>query len=504
MSRKKTARPGEPAPAASRGKTVLSFAAIVLAAFLLRLMFLNSNLDRDWPFSIFLYGDSRHYHDLALHWIGGRLYDHGVPYHPPGFVWFLGGLYEWLGTPEATVYPYKLCLAWLNALTVGGCWLWWRGWLGTGWSLVAALLAASSFGWLVLSATFNSEVLYLPLLVLALALAWRARRELSGPAAAGLGAAMAAGALTRAEHLWLWPFLLAFLWLQRDHGIPLKVHARRWGLALLATGLALLPNTLSNAGNLHRYNLSTPALEPLPEFVAVTAYGPLNFAMANNDAGDGGFTPALINAAGLEGNLSYENPGQRRLFIHGYAIGLRWMADHPGPAARLLGRKLDRWLDGLKPGWGLADRPWGMTGRRPPVDILLPDRGWGKWPLTALLLAGMIFSLFPAYRAWSLCTLVVLHRLLITLAFFGYARGMLVILPAVIPLLLLPFIALTDRRFPALRPRLKYLCGALLLLLLFEGLILCGREPRNYVASGKIDGADGKMIQDTWVEITPK
>jgi hypothetical protein len=480
------------------------FLGVVLAAFLLRLMFLNSGLDRDWPFSIFFFGDSAHYHELAVHWLGGKLYDHGIPYHPPGFTWFLGLLYEWLGVADKTTYPYKLCLAWLNAITVGGCWLWWRKLLGAGWSLVAALFAASSFGWLILSATYNSEVLCLPFLLLTLWIAWQGRRGLSGKAAAGLGLVMALGSLVRAEHLWLWPFLLVYFFALRERKIPLKRHARNWLIGATASALALLPNTLGNASNLHQYNLTTPALEPLPEWVSVTAYGPLNFAMANYDEADGGFTPKLINAAGLNGQLDYKNPAQRRLFIHGYGIGLRWLRDHPGPALQLAEKKLVRWSDGLRYGWGISDRPAGLAGTRQRVDMITPERRWLVWPQLALLLCGMALSFLPAWREYSLCTLVVMHRLLITLAFFGYARGLVVILPALIPLLLLPLVALTDRKFPGIRPRLKYLSAALLLLLLLEGLIVCGRDPRNYIASGNTDSADGNLIQDDVVTLRPK
>src|SRR5690606_3522391 len=132
------------------------------------------------------------------------------------------------------------------------------------------------------------------------------------------------------------------------------------------------------------------------------------------------------------------NPAQRRLLLHGYAEGLRWMGEHPGGAARPLLAQLERWLAELSLGLGAPNFPSGLRGSGPPVDVFIPESSWLKWPLMLLLLAGVALSLRKPYRAFSLFSLVLLHRLLITLAFFGYARGLLALFPALLPLLLLP------------------------------------------------------------------
>jgi hypothetical protein len=137
------------------------------------------------------------------------------------------------------------------------------------------------------------------------------------------------------------------------------------------------------------------------------------------------------------------------------------------------------------------------------VDVFLPESRWLKWPLTLLLLAGAALSLRPPYRAFSLFSLVVLHRVLITLAFFGYARGLLVLFPALLPLLLLPVVALASRR-PAWSRKLPAFALAALLLLWAEAGVRALGAPRNFNASGSTDQVRGKLIQDDWVQIWPK
>jgi hypothetical protein len=122
----------------------------------------------------------------------------------------------------------------------------------------------------------------------------------------------------------------------------------------------------------------------------------VNFALANNESAGGGFSPDLINrfTGGAAIDLNLE--ANRYYFIHGYAKGLAWMRSHPGDALRLLARKLNRWLDGLSNGFGVANLPGGLTGSRAPVDLFVPDRGILKWPLLALLVAGVAQAVVAA------------------------------------------------------------------------------------------------------------
>jgi hypothetical protein len=137
------------------------------------------------------------------------------------------------------------------------------------------------------------------------------------------------------------------------------------------------------------------------------------------------------------------------------------------------------------------------------VDVFVPEHTWLQWPLSLLLLLGVALSLRKPHRAFLLFTGVLLHRALITLAFFGYARGMLVIFPALLPLLLLPLKAWADSR-PPLASRLPGLASCALLLLWLQAGVLALQGPRNFMASGSTDRLSGKLIQDDEVRLWPK
>lgn len=487
----------------ARHPVAVGVAGTFLLSLLLRLLYLLGSPDRSWPFSIFFYGDTRFFHTYALEWVRERPAQATLPYHPPLFPALLGGLYQLLGEPRGNALPYKLSLAALNAATVALSWVWWRRVLGTGWSLLAAGLFAASFGWLILSTTYSNEVLYALFLSATCGLVLQARGKLAWWTVVLLGAVMGLGSLTRAEHLYLWPFLLAYAFFDRERQVPLKPQLVRWAVAVAVSLAVLAPWSVRNARVLQEINARHPGLEPLPELTLVTVYGPINFAMANNSQATGGFTPDLVNQLGANGQLDVANPAQRHLLLHGYAEGLRWMGEHPGDAARLLLAKLDRWLDGLSLGLGASNFPTGLRGARPPVDLFIPERTWLKWPLTLLLGAGVALSLRAPHRAFSLLSLVLLHRLLITLAFFGYARGLLTLFPALLPLLVLPLRVLAARR-PLATPRLPALAAAALLLFWLEAGVLALGEPRTFSASGTTDRTGGKLIQDDWVHIWQK
>lgn len=486
-----------------RWRTAAGFLALCAGAFALRAAFIFSSTDGPWPFSIFYFGDAAHFHAYAANLARGQLYDNGLPFHPPGFAWLLYGLYALGGVPTGSRVGLKLVLAAINALTVGLAWLWWRRLMGRAWAVLGAVVLASHFGWLVFSATFNNEVLYALWLTLTLGLTWRWRARLPWAGAAALGGLMAAGALTRGEHLALWPFLALYAWRERDRGVPLRTHALRWGAAAALSVSLLLPWAVRNAHTIQRYNEQTAPLEPLPRAALVTSYGPLNFALANGSRADGGFRPeALQELTGARG-LNLGEPRVRELYIRGYAEGLRWLAGNPRAGARLMLSKVDRWLDGLRLGVGVSNLPGGLKGARPPVDLFRPEGEGLKWGLAALLAAGVALSFRAERRGWLLCTLVLAHRAMMTLLFFGYTRGLVVMLPVVVPLLLLPLmeVAGESRSWVPLA-----LAGVVALAVVPEAVHRAAGPPRRFMADDLADGAGGappRMFPDDWVRVWP-
>ena len=482
---------------------VWQFVAVFVFAFLFRLLFLNSNIDRDWPFSIFYFGDSAHFHEYAVDLIQGKLYDKGIPFHPPFFAWLLSAIYRIHGIPTESGYAAKIWMAVFNAAAVGVAWLWfrrmmprWAAWLGAIWLSVA-------FGWLVFSATFNNEAVYSLILTATAFLCWRNRTALSWKAAIGLGACMAVGALTRAEHLQLWPFLFIYLWLFRNPKIPLRAHLSRWIAAVGVSIVLIFPWMIRNWQRIDDYNKQTPGMEKIDRIAWITAYGPVNFALANNDQADGGFRPDLLTHIGAQGAINLDDPNQRHYFIHGFEEGRRWITEHPASAAKLCAQKVNRWMDGLRLGFGVSDFPMGLNGYRPPVDLFLPDSSILKWIFSLLLLAGIVLSFLPAHRQYLLCTLIVLHRLAITLLFFGYARGMVVLLPVLIPLMLLPVIVMIEPRLAHKSRLLQTGVTVAAVLLLIQAIGAASGPPPNFNASGPVDDR-GKIIQDERIDIREK
>ena len=505
MSRKKKGKQKQQRATGQRSdaKTGLLTIAVFAVALHLRLLFLVSNIDKDWPYSIFYYGDSGHYHEYAVSLLRAEHYDNGIPYHPPLYAWVLAALYKIKGIPTQSGYFFKICMAVLNSITIAIAWLWFRKILPPGWNTAATGILIFSFGWLVFSLTFNNEVLYALFLTATVAIVSSMSRQSSWRNVLLLGVMMGLGSLTRAEHLSLWLFMLIYLWWQRNPNLGRTYYFTHWGTAIGVSLLIVLPWSIRNYKILSQFNDRNPDMEPLPVVTTVSAYGPVNFALANNHFSDGGFSPDLINRFTGGSAIDLTLAQHRYYFIHGYEEGLSWILSHKREALNLLAMKLARWSNGLAVGFGVSNWPGGLKGSRPPVDLFVPDNRILEWPFLALLILGFAFSFQKRYRTFSLCSLVLLHRLIVTALFFGYARSMVVMLPVLIPLLLLPLMILAEKKFPVLEKMIPYACGVLGVLLLLESLGTATGSPKNYMSSGSVD-EQGKIIQDARVEIWPK
>ena len=117
-----------------------------------------------------------------------------------------------------------------------------------------------------------------------------------------------------------------------------------------AVAVALLPTTIWHWRSLTAFNAAQRATVagPLPRFAPVTSYGPFNFAMANHPDADGGPNRdhPMLDACNPEtdvrlsaGELDLACPQVYDLYVHGYAIGARWLLGHPIDALALMRRK---------------------------------------------------------------------------------------------------------------------------------------------------------------------
>lgn len=172
--------------------------------------------------------------------------------------------------------------------------------------------------------------------------------------------------------------------------------------------------------------------QPMSEWMLVSSQGPLAFALANHPRADGGFSKvALDSRFGSNPALQLSLPSHLRLYNDGFAEGWEWIRSDPKAWSELAAKKLERFARGVALGFGATNAPLGRSGERQPADLATPisnkSAPW-RWMWLALLSVGAICSLLRGVcRLWLL---VIAFKLLVTLAFFGYARQAVSIAPA--------------------------------------------------------------------------
>jgi hypothetical protein len=422
------------APRAPRRTDVWIAAGLTLLAWVHRLIFLRSNRDFSWPYTIFYEGDSETFYSYARALLEGRLYDEGVPFHPPGFAWFLALVHTLFGAGGAGAQvPHvavKSLMAFLGSVAIGLLYLLVRPYLGRTVALIAALLGVYHFGLYVLSIAPVTESLYLVLLLPAL-LIWTRRFEhpLSIEEKPGgslwplaLGLLLGALALTRAEGA-----LVAILLI----GIGLLgSNRKRWAVVVLGWVLVVAPWTIRNAVRLEAVNEKYAA--DLPTFVPLTLYGPINLALANNPMAEGSFSRAWLSSQAQNPGLDLRDPQHVEFLRHGDRMAWEWARHNPADFVLLVGKKWKLVSEAWTLGWTQWDWPGGLTGKRRPVDVFVPDSKVGYWIGAPLALLGLALCLAKPGepRRWAWVVLLMTASLLVaTGLFFGYVRLGLLFLP---------------------------------------------------------------------------
>ncbi len=308
-------------------------------------------------------------------------------------------------------------------------------------AIVTALLAAFHFGLYVLAVAPVGDGLFQLMLLAAITLVVRRPEgELRTRRLVLLGLVWGAMALTRAEGILLGGLIVGFGAFLYWKNAAAGKDASRWrtllpwaAVALLAAAV-VLPWTVSNAirlGEAER-RLAGGLAEPLPRFVPVTMYGPLNLALANHAGADGSFSAALLPARGDSAQLQLTNPEHLRFLLHGGRMAMAWIGDHPAAFARLVGRKWTLYAGAFQLGWTQGNLPGGLAGLRRPVDILVPESRAALLLWLPVLLAGIVLLARgeASVLHWLALTLLLTAASLGVVAFFfGYARLGLLLLP---------------------------------------------------------------------------
>lgn len=429
------------------GRSDLRWAiGLTLLAWIHRILFLRSNRDWNWPYTIFYEGDSETFFNYARALVEGRLYDNGIPFHPPGFAWVLAGIHTLVGAGPGERVPHfavRVIVALIGSLPVGLLYLAVRPYLGRTIALVAALLCVYHFGLSVLAVAPVTEGTYLSLLLGSILLWSRLEHPLAAPGAAPggwtfalfLGLLLGFLALTRAEGVLVALILVGAGLLGRFLRRQISLASLRpWGLVALGWALAVAPWTLRNGIRLSEMNerLGDRLAEPLPVIVPLTIYGPVNLALANHPQAKGTFSRDFLASQSHAPVLDLTDPDHLELILHGDRIARTWILENPGDFARLVLAKWRLFFSAWKLGWTQWDLPGGLVGDRQPVDIFVPDSPAALalgLPLSLLgLLYGLAVSRGP--RRWTVLVLLLTAAGMATTGlFFGYTRLGLLVLP---------------------------------------------------------------------------
>lgn len=170
---------------------------------------------------------------------------------------------------------------------------------------------------------------------------------------------------------------------------------------------------------------------PLKTPVFVSSQGPLSFALANHPDAGGGFSRAALDARfNPDPNLTFALPTHLKLYNEGYGVGLGYVRENPAAWLSLVGQKFLRFEGGITGGLGVTNVPHGRTLIRQPVDVATAQQPRAWWRAGVLLLIGVGAVRLMVAREGSEWLLIVLAKVVVTVAFYGYARQSASILPA--------------------------------------------------------------------------
>lgn len=430
------------------------------------------------PIGLFFFGDSPNFLEQARRMAHGEaLLNFGLPFHPPLVSYLLTPLWWLFATPAATFVAAKALMA---VVAAAGYALFFRlvrqrlphaFWI--------CLLVPLSFGELALASAVSSELVYRLLLLALFALGWR------WPVVGGVVHGLAC--LARAEHLvFALGLALVAAW---------KAERRPWLLRTLAgAALVLVPQIVSAHKTLSDYNRDHAAElpGPLPVWVPVSFYGPLNFALAQREETIHFGRETLPPAPGGSAALDPAFAPHHQVIVHGYALGWRAIREAPLRFVRRSGAKLRYSFESMAFGWTWRDGPKPGRWIRQPVDVASSQSSW--WSGLCLVLVALgAWRLRQERALLAVAAVLLLYRLGVNTVFFPYLRGVLVLSPLVLAFQLTAVASLAKQRGAAL------LAGLLLVIATLHFATLA-KSGSGYRLSGERRD-DGSLIDDRPVVI---
>ena len=427
-----------------RGREAAFVALVVLSAFLLRYWHLASfgwvadgrvSLAgmRTTGYSLLHFSDADVYGRLARDLLEGRGLN--LPFTPPMTTFLLAAVYKLSGYD---FFAAKIVYAALGALALPAVYFTGRELLGKTAAQTGIILCAASFTLIVIAGGLNTETVYLFTSAWAVALFVALYREnhfaaaSPAPTAFVFGIAAGAALLSRSEFALVLLGLFAF-GVTRP-GWPSAKKMRIAASAACGAALLILPWTARNYFYLSEFNKRLTSVT-LPVIVPVAMNGPFNFFEGHSPSANGTYSPAVTQTRleyGYLVNLDYSNPDHLRMVRDGYAIGWRYLLEHPRHELAMLPVKLTVFFNGFANGMLPGNVPAGLNGTvENAADSFVPDSKMALW-------AGMFLAGIGAFTLWRrreagperwIIVLPLASVLAATLIFYGLSRMVFPALP---------------------------------------------------------------------------
>lgn len=425
-------KPSKPAKKYARNEPWI-LVGVFFLAILQTFCLVQANVDSQLVFSAYMFGDSDHYLTYAQSILAHGLHEASPPFHPPLTAFFLSAVLILANGSPPSILSIKLLLSLsfvlvslLTAMIAGRK----GGPLATA---IAGVLTATSFGLAVVGSVPASEMLYLFWLLLSVWVIIR-RETLSISLFLCLGVVSGLAWLTRGEHLLLIPVLAAVAAMKLTGE---RSFIYRLLLATVFCGVSLLtvsPWTVRNYRVMTQINRTIETdtrdcLHPLPDFVPVTLYGPLNFALANLPPSEGTFSREALPKVQGSSRLDFHDTVHRRFISDGYQMGFQALLNDRLRTRRLMIRKIDLMTRGLSNGFTVLNLPGGLAGIRQPIDLFTPRIKWFRWIVLLWFSGGILWLFRHEQHLAVLISVLIIHRFIVTLLFYGYARHGILLWP---------------------------------------------------------------------------
>lgn len=414
---------------------ILYLLILVVFSFLLREKYFNLfdfkdriryNAEGDFPFVYLYVGDAWNYHDIALNIAQGKGY--GFPYYPPIFPYTLSILYRltapegYLDSPRANmeVYNFKCyrpthrILNIVNALSLVAAGLLFLYLYGFRIACLAVFFCAFSFGLYMMSGSFNSESIYIPLYLLTIGACIFAYRKQTIYSAILSGILCGILVLARAETLGFAMFSILYFMF----GWKKRLIKRFLFLSMFLL-FFLLPMIVWGIRNYTEFN----------EFTMISKNGPVNFAIGNNPLATGGYSEKIFKGGHGIGNLNPRNPQHYQILTKGYSKGLEFWREQPERAMEIEKLKFAIFAEALGLGFLPTNVPSGLNGFRNLGDSFFPSNAPTKYIFGILVLIGLFIGIFKRRPGWLFPYIFLLNIVLINLVYFGLTRLGTVMLP---------------------------------------------------------------------------